>query len=54
MTYTKPEMEIEKFDLIEEIAADAESATAGDIGTNSVQNGGDIVDESIGSDLIIG
>lgn len=53
MTYMRPEMEIEKFDIIEEITADGASAAAGnDNGTFNSESV--ITDESIGSDLIIG
>lgn len=54
MTYMKPEMEIEKFDLIEEIAAEETSAvTAG--GEEQQQGGGaGAGTDSIGNDLIIG
>jgi hypothetical protein len=53
MTYMRPEMEIEKFDIIEEITADGASAAigadvAGEATTAAAQT------ESIGSDLIIG
>ena len=58
MTYNKPEMDIEKFDIIEEITADGASAGAGSdtpagngTGTNT---GSDPTGSSIGSDLIIG
>lgn len=58
MTYMKPEMEIEKFDLIEEITADADSAAAAGNdpvqGGNGGENGGNLADQSIGNDLIIG
>lgn len=53
MTYMKPEMEMEKFDLIAEITAGETSAAAagGDtVETNSV----DTVDNTVGSDLIVG
>ena len=55
MTYMKPEIEIEKFDLVEEITKDEESV----IGTASVDtktegNSAVIVDESVASDLIVG
>ncbi|MEE1065100.1 MAG: hypothetical protein UH249_03115 [Acutalibacteraceae bacterium] len=53
MTYMRPEMEIEKFDIIEEITADgASAAIAGDNGT--ADSASVVTDESIGSDLIIG
>ena len=53
MTYMRPEMEIEKFDIIEEITADGASAAAGnDAGT--IDSASVITDNSIGSDLIIG
>lgn len=58
MTYNKPEMDIEKFDIIEEITADGASAGAGSdtpagsgTGTNTSS---DPTGSSIGSDLIIG
>lgn len=55
MTYMKPEMEIEKFDLIEEITAGETSAVAGGSdGGETLSNGSVVVDEAIGSDLIIG
>lgn len=55
MTYMKPEMEIEKFDLIEEITADeASAAAAGGEGSGTASNGTVVIDESIGNDLIIG
>lgn len=56
MTYMKPEMEIEKFDLIEEITADEASAAAagGDSGSGTASNDTVVIDESIGNDLIIG
>ncbi len=56
MTYMKPEMEIEKFDLIEEITAGETSAAAGGEGGSGETASNDtvIVDESIGNDLIIG
>ena len=54
MTYIKPEIDIEKFDLVEAITADQESATGADqIKTNSA-NGAVVVDESVASDLIVG
>lgn len=52
MTYMKPEMEIEKFDLIEEITAGEASAAAGDGG--SIKTDSAAVDNTVGSDLIIG
>ena len=55
MTYTKPEMDIEKFDIIEDIAADGASAgNDGGSGGASINSGAIKADESIGSDLIIG
>ena len=54
MTYMKPEMEIEKFDLIEEITAGETSAAATTDGGDTLSNGSVVVDEAIGSDLIIG
>ena len=55
MTYMKPEMEIEKFDLIEEITADeASAAAAGGEGGETASNDTVVIDESIGNDLIIG
>lgn len=54
MTYMRPEMEIEKFDLIEEITADGASAAAGSDNGGNSDSAAVIVDESIGSDLIIG
>lgn len=53
MTYMKPEMEMEKFDLIEEITADEESAIA-TASANAVKSDAVVVDEAIGNDLIIG
>ena len=56
MTYMKPEMEVEKFDLIAEItagevsAADAPSKGGEGTATNSAA----IVDATVGSDLLIG
>ena len=58
MTYMKPEMEIEKFDLIAEItagevsAADAPVTGGGD--GDPATNGAAVVDSTVGSDLIIG
>jgi hypothetical protein len=55
MTYKKPEMDIEKFDIIEEITGDGTSATTGgDGGGGGVNSTTVAADESIGSDLIIG
>ncbi|MBQ7549722.1 MAG: hypothetical protein IJT03_08480 [Clostridia bacterium] len=61
MTYNKPEMDIEKFDIIEEITADGVSAggnsdnPGGDSGSGSgTGTGGNPTGDSIGSDLIIG
>lgn len=51
MTYMRPEMEIEKFDIIEEITADGASAA---IGGDVAENTPAAETESIGSDLIIG
>ncbi len=51
MTYMRPEMEIEKFDIIEEITADGASAA---IGGDVAENAAAAQTESIGSDLIIG
>ncbi|MBR6531261.1 MAG: hypothetical protein IKT61_02030 [Clostridia bacterium] len=53
MTYMRPEMEIEKFDIIEEITADGASA-AGSNDAGSLDSAAVITDETIGSDLIIG
>lgn len=53
MTYMRPEMEIEKFDIIEEITADGASAAAGN-DAGSLDSAAVITDDSIGSDLIIG
>ncbi len=53
MTYMRPEMEIEKFDIIEEITADGASAAIG--GDAAGESGASVIaDESIGGDLIIG
>lgn len=52
MTYMRPEMEIEKFDLIEEITADGASAAIGGDATEGTTAAAD--SQSIGSDLIIG
>ncbi len=53
MTYMRPEMEIEKFDIIEEITADgASAAIGGDVAGEA--DAAVIADESIGGDLIIG
>lgn len=55
MTYTKPEMDIEKFDIIEEITADGTSAGGTNDNESAGINSGAVTsDESIGSDLIIG
>ncbi len=52
MTYMRPEMEIEKFDIIEEITADgASAAIGGDVAENTTAAADT---QSIGSDLIIG
>ena len=53
MTYMRPEMEIEKFDIIEEITADGASAAIGG-DTAGEADTAVIADESIGGDLIIG
>lgn len=52
MTYNKPELDIKKFDIVEDIMAEGSSAVAPteiapDTGSKSAG-------ESIGSDLIIG
>ena len=52
MTYMRPEMEIEKFDIIEEITADGASAAIG--GDTAGEAAVAAQTESIGSDLIIG
>lgn len=52
MTYTRPEMEIEKFDIIEEITAEGASAAIGGDSTGEATTAAGT--ESIGSDLIIG
>lgn len=55
MTYMKPEMEIEKFDLIEEITApDASAAAGGNENGSDVEVTSDISAQSIGGDLVIG
>lgn len=54
MTYMKPEMEIEKFDLVEAITADEESAAGTASFDTEVVNDAVVVDESVASDLIVG
>lgn len=54
MTYKKPELEIEKFDIIEDITGDGASADGGNPGGSSINSGSIKADENIGSDLIIG
>ncbi len=52
MTYTKPELDVKKFNIVEEITADGDSAmTPTEVApdTKSKSDAG-----SIGSDLIIG
>jgi hypothetical protein len=52
MTYNKPELDIRKFDIVEDIMADGSSAlTPTD---PAVDTGAKSAGESIGSDLIIG
>ena len=52
MTYNKPELDIRKFDIVEDIMADGSSAVAPTDPT--VDTGAKSAGESIGSDLIIG
>lgn len=54
MTYKKPEIEIEKFDIIEDITADGASAGGSNPGGAGINSGSIAADENIGSDLIIG
>lgn len=57
MTYMKPEMEIEKFDLIAEITAGEVSAADAPVSGGEdgpATNGAAVVDSTVGSDLIIG
>lgn len=54
MTYMRPEMEIEKFDIIEEITADGASAAIGGDTAGDGNSSAALTDESIGGDLIIG
>jgi hypothetical protein len=54
MTYNKPELDVENFDIIEEITvsaagADDSASKGGDVSTASAA-----AENSIGSDLIIG
>lgn len=58
MTYTKPELDVKKFNIVEEITADGDSAA---VRTDSAAKGGknassaaSAAENSIGSDLIIG
>lgn len=56
MTYNKPELEIKKFDVLEEITADGDSAavsTDSAAGRNA-SSAAAAAENSIGSDLIIG
>lgn len=52
MTYNKPELDIRKFDIVEDIMADGSSAVATTDPT--VDTGSKSAAGSIGSDLIIG
>lgn len=55
MTYMKPEMDVEKFDIIEEITADEESAiNTASVNGKADKNSAVVVDEAIGTNLIIG
>lgn len=54
MTYNKPEMEIEKFNLIDEITAGEVSAAGTDGGNGGIDTAAAAVDNTVGSDLIIG
>lgn len=56
MTYMKPEMEVEKFDLIAEITAGEVSASDAPVsgGEGTANNNAAIVDAKVGSDLLIG
>ncbi|MCQ2485973.1 MAG: hypothetical protein MJ168_11660 [Clostridia bacterium] len=54
MTYMKPEMEIEKFDLIEEIAGETTSAAVAGSDGEGATEPATLASNSIGNDLIIG
>ncbi len=53
MTYNKPELDIRKFDIVEDIMADGSSAVDPVEGT-TVNTESNSASGSIGSDLIIG
>ncbi len=53
MTYNKPELDIRKFDIVEDIMADGSSAVS-PVESTTVSTESNSASGSIGSDLIIG
>lgn len=57
MTYTKPELDVKEFNIVEEITADGDSAavrTDSAKGGKNASSAASAAENSIGSDLIIG
>ena len=56
MTYNKPELEVKKFDIVDEITAEGDSAAVNTESANGKNSSSASVaaENSIGSDLIIG